>query len=299
MFQKILLPLDGSPFAEFARPYAAEIARTAGGDVEVVMVHDPVPPFAFGEWDREPHPWKEEYLEFVEGELRGYTGGTVTHALPVGEVPDALAEHVEKTEPDLVVMATHGRGPLSRFWLGGVADHLIRHARRPLLFVRPSEDRERLAPGAVRFRRVLIPLDGSELAEGVLDPGLDLVDFFEAEATLVQVVPSLPLLTSSYLPDTADVDRQILEERREEPKAYIEEVADRLADEGRSVEIDVRIGHPATAIRQATVEHGADLVALATHGRGGVSRAVLGSVADKVIRGGDLPTLVCPLRRSS
>lgn len=294
MDRKIAVPVDGSSFAEFAVPYGVEIARRSNGNVELVMVHDPLPPFAFGEWDHDPQPWEEDYLQTLTGRVRSLLDGRVSHVLRVGDVSGELETHLEESAPELVVMATHGRGPVSRFWLGSVADHLVRHLSRPLLLVRPEEGQEPGEPDTIDLRRAVIPLDGSEAAENVLDPALRLIDLFGSEIVLVRVVPTPPPFASTYLPDTAEIDRKLLDEHREEAGTYLEKAAERLRAEGRTVEIDVRVApHPATAIRKAAEEHGADLVALATHGRGKVERAVLGSVADKVIRSGTRPTLVC------
>lgn len=293
MYRKILVPLDGSAFAEFALPVARTLARETGAELELVMVQDPVPPFAFGEWEEDPQPWREEYLAAVEDRLAGELEGRIRHALRVGPLPGELETYVRDAEPDLLVMATHGRGPLSRFWLGSVADHMVRHSSYPILLVRPDEDEEPAPEKDVGFDHVLIPLDGSREAEEILDRAFELGDPFGARYTLLRVVHYPAEVVSSYLPDTVQMSEEMVQEGRRKAREYLEDLAARLGGEGRSVDTDIRVDvHPASGIVRSAEELGVDLVALATHGRGGVRRALLGSVADKLIRTTHVPTLV-------
>jgi nucleotide-binding universal stress UspA family protein len=108
-------------------------------------------------------------------------------ALLDGPVPDAINRYAAATGADLLVMTTHGRGPLARFWLGSVADALVRQASVPILLVPPKGAAPDLAQTPV-IRRVLIPLDGSELAEQVLEPALALGAATQTEYTLLRVV---------------------------------------------------------------------------------------------------------------
>lgn len=292
MIRKILVPLDGSSFAEFALPVARAVARRTDAELELVMVQDPVPPFAFGEWEESPQAWREEYLEAVEDRIRPQVEGRVRHVLRVGPVPSELEEHARRAEPDLLVMATHGRGPMSRFWLGSVADHMVRHSSYPILLVRPREDEEPEVDPETGFDHVLVPLDGSREAEAILDHAFELGDAFGARYTLVRVVHYPAEIVSAYLPDTVQMSEELVEKGEAEARSYLEELAGRLAEQGRTVETDVRVDvHPASGIARSARDGGADLVALATHGRGGVRRALLGSVADKLIRSAKLPVL--------
>lgn len=293
MYRKILVALDGSSFAEFALPVASTVAREAGAELELVMVQDPVPPFAFGEWEESPQAWREEYLGAVADRIGEGLEEGVSQTLRVGPVPGELEEYVEAASPDLLIMATHGRGPLSRFWLGSVADHMVRHASCPILLIRPDEDAEPDPRAEVSFDHVTIPLDGSGEAEAILERAMEIGDLFDARYTLVRVVHYPAEVVSAYLPDTVQISEEIVEEGQREARRYLEEVADGLEEEGRTVDTDVRVDvHPASGILRSAEEEGARMVALATHGRGGMRRALVGSVADKLIRSAHLPTLV-------
>lgn len=293
MFHKIVIPLDGSAFAEFALPLASAVSRRSGAGLELVMVESPEPAFAFGEWEESPQPWREEYLETMADRVGRDLDEPVSHRLRMGRAATQLERHLESSGADLLVMATHGRGPLSRFWQGSVADHLLRHATCPVLLVRPEEDEEPPPVDAVELDHILVPLDGSRLAESVLEPTFGLADLFGSKITLVGVVHFPGTVTSSYIPDSVEPSGETVAEGTARTEAYLTETAERLSRSGREVATDVRVDvHPARGILDAAEDLDIDLVAIATHGRGGVSRMVLGSVADKLVRASLRPTLV-------
>lgn len=293
MFRKLVVPLDGSSFAEFALPVATTLARRIGADLELVMVRDPEPAFAFGEWSESPEPWREEYLEGVAERTGRGLEERVSHRLRLGRAPLELERHLESNEVDLVVMATHGRGPLSRFWQGSVADHLLRTATCPVLLVRPAEDEEPVPADRVAFDHILVPLDGSKLAESVLQPALRLAELFGGRVTLLGVVHYPGTVTSSYIPETVEPSGESVAEDTARTERYLDETAERLRDGSREIGTEVRVDvHPVSGILDAAGDLDVDLVAIATHGRGGMSRVLLGSVTDKLVRASTRPTLV-------
>jgi nucleotide-binding universal stress UspA family protein len=190
-------------------------------------------------------------------------------------------------------MTTHGRGPLSRFWLGSVADEFIRKTSVPVLLVRPKEGTLDLSQEPV-VRRVLIPLDGSGLAEQILGPAVALGSLMNADYTLLRVV--CPPLFTVYDPAAvavSPVDQTSLEEERTQAQAYLDQVAQRLRARSLPVCTQVLVGmQPHQAILEEVQAQGVDLIALATHGRKGLTRLLLGSIADKLVRGAGVPVLV-------
>jgi nucleotide-binding universal stress UspA family protein len=308
MYRTILVPLDGSPFGEQALPLALGLARRAGAEVRVVRVTVPLsamfaetrPGF---ESTADPALRRrcQAYLDGVVQRLQAEAGGQaeVTSALVEGGVPEALHGHAVAAGADLVVMTTHGRGPLARAWLGSVADVLIRHLRVPVLLVRPREggpDPE----SRPAIRHVLVPLDGSPLAEQILEPAVALGCLTDARYTLLRVIP--PLLMGPYDPTYPPLSglEGLLEEMqrmhtqdRDDAEAYLGRVADGLRVRGLKVSTQVMVHDvPAVAILEAARGRGDGVVALATHGRTGLPRLFLGSVADKVVRGSADPVLV-------
>lgn len=295
MPRKILVPLDGSRFAEAALPLALTLCRRAEAPLHLVTVREPLPSFAQDGREEEATAWAEEYLEDVVARIGDAAGGPVHTSLKAGTVVEELRAEAREEEADLVVMATHGRGVLSRAWLGSVADGFVRQARRPVLLVRPDHHRiEDFAAEAPHLRSILVPLDGSEAAEEALEEAEELGRLFDARYHLVRV-STRPLSDARpYLPHThppAGVGDA--ESRDDEATRYVEEVAERMRARGLEVETQVLPGvQPGHAILEAAAEAGSDLIAMATHGRKGLTRALLGSTADKVLRGTQVPVLL-------
>lgn len=298
-YESIMVPVDDSEFARQALPAAEHLARRDGARLRLVTVHPGVPPGpdgtvpdALARADREQREARRRGLEALAGELRS-RGHEVDAELLAGPVVGEIARRAGETA-DLVVMATHGRGPVSRLWLGSIADGLVRSSPVPILLVRPREEADEEAPGAGGFRHVLVPLDGSELAREALEPAGRLVERPGGRMTLLRVV--VPVTMSGFgpadVPSGVDVAAtEAMEERAEE---HLEEAARALRDR-LSVDVDTRVvrhSHPAEAVLDAISDAGADATALATHGRGGLKRVLLGSVADKVVRGARTPVLV-------
>jgi len=299
MIKSILVPLDGSPFAEQALPWAACLSKVAGAHLELVRVHDPVPPWTIATegavaataMDPSIRDAEEQYLancaaRLVEG---GFAG--VSHHLLDGDVAEEIACHAEDNAFGLVVLATHGRGALSRLWLGSVSDALVRRLTVPVLLIRPAEGAA--IPRAERFRKVFVALDGSEESESAIAPALALADPDHCEVVLLRVVPPVPIAGDAGMAATLPMDDTLTTTLIEQAEAYLAAVAARL--QGPKVKVSTRVVvEPAVAhavLHEASLA-GAELLALATHGARGLRRMVLGSVADKVLRGADRPVLL-------
>jgi nucleotide-binding universal stress UspA family protein len=297
LYRSIYVPLDGSPFAEQALPLAGELARRTGAILQLALVHHPVPALATAlevpeieaQLDQEARAREQTYLTSIVERVRKSVNVPVTGTLLDGPVADALETHLEQTGADLVVITTHGRGPMSRFWLGSVADHLMRRLHVPVLLVRgPSTT---AVPPDIR--RIVITLDGSPFSERAIEAAVALGRGFNAEYALLMVVePPLPIADPSGLmviPVGADSEKQL----RDAATKYLDGLAQRLRKDGLTVTTHPveAAGAAATIIAQADALK-ADLVAIASHGAGGFERLVVGSVADKVIRASTHPTLV-------
>jgi nucleotide-binding universal stress UspA family protein len=288
------VPLDGSAFGEQALPYALTVARRAGARVELMHVHTPLEDtyaemqiydVTLGERMREQ---ARQYLLNLAQDLRGQA------QLQIGTVAEEGPVHV-----DLVVLTTHARGALGRFWLGSIADRLIREVAAPLLVVPPAE--KGLPPGgAFTLKEVLIPLDGSPLGEEILPAALTLGRLLGATYTLLRVVQPLPALEPMPLGapggfvQVARAEAQQLQRMQQQlltqAEEYLAKIAAPLRQEGLSVRTVVAPeDQPARAILQ-TADIG--LIAMATHGRHGLNRLFRGSVTDKVLRGTTVPVLV-------
>jgi nucleotide-binding universal stress UspA family protein len=293
--QSILVPLDGSLLAEQAIPIALAIAERARSKVKLVLVHQPLllmePGPAYTKIELAMQKADREYLRSVAGRLRERLGRALSTAVLHGPVALTLARHIHELGTDLVVMTTHGRGGLRRAWLGSVTDQLIRTSEVPILVVRPKETDA--AESFAGLTEILVPLDGSPLAEAALEPALTLARLWDAEISLVQVVRPVMLTSEPHLTFPSGYSEQATAICRESAKDYIRDVAERVRESGvKSSGVGV-IGAavPETLIDLAAPER-VSLLAVATHGRGGLKRLVLGSVADKLVRGSNVPVLV-------
>ena len=301
MPKTVLLPVDGSNFAEHALPYALGIARRNGATLQLALVHVlsdttgrgyPLAELVEAR-DAEQRDHDAAYMEELTRRLRT-AGVQIRPALLKGKVGAALARHVDQVEVDLVVMTTHGRGGLQRAWLGSTADYLVRHSMIPLLLIRPTrETREIGTTSHPGFRRVLAALDGSGTAEAALRDALEIGLADDATLVLAHVVQPSVTATSPYLPHTVQLTHEELAARQATMKRYLADIAREPWLEGRDIDTRVRVDfHAAPAILELARELEADLIVVGTHGRGGLRRMILGSVADKVIRGTDRPVLV-------
>jgi nucleotide-binding universal stress UspA family protein len=283
MYRNIVVPLDGSTFAEEALPLAADIAKSTDGSLELVMVHQLISmaaPFELPvdvEVAAAIRQEEQSYLNEKAAAVRARFGVKAVAALRDGiPVAQSLAEYARSCQADLVVLSSHGRGGTSRFFLGSVADRLIRLLHCPAVVVHPSHGRASLEPG--KPRRVLVPLDGSPLAESVVDQALALAPQSRLALELVHVVTP-PIANVA-------VDHHVY-------RLYLEAVVERLRQQGLQVNGEVLTDeNPAAAILQHAERRGCDLIALTTAGLGWMARALLGSVADKVVRGATIPVLV-------
>lgn len=300
MFDEIVVPVDGSPFGELALPVALGIACRSGGEVRIVTVVTPLPS---DQGDVDPLSAEDERLLLATDHLEAYhtelqkrvilSGCDVPISCHVetGSVVEEIDAHVRKADADLLVMTTHGRGPLRRAWLGSVADGLLRRTPCPILVIRPREGEE-LKLEEKEIGHILVTLDGSRESRAILPFAGALAQETGARMTLFRVIPPHFPLASPFTSHSSH-GFQGLQEEEQAVRSTMELEAASMGEEGLDVGVEILTGaHPAEGILDFSEKGGVDLIAMATHGRGGVARLVLGSVADKVIRGGTIPLLL-------
>jgi len=293
VYRQIVVPLDGSRFAEAALPLALTLSRKTDAHIHLVTVVEPIPTFAYDEWESAAQEWSAAYLAKLKETVEPLAGGSVSTALVKGHAVDAIQAEVESADADLVVLASHGRGAMTRMWLGSVADGFLRHTDRPVLLVRPDEDDLPPADREYGFETLLVPLDGSELSESALAHATDFGMLFGAAYHLTRIVAYPVDLASPYLPATAQMNQALVDQARDMAAEYLEGHAERMRRRGlrvtTSVAVDAQAGHGILTEAEAV---GCDSIAMATHARTGLTRALLGSSADKVLRGTHLPLLL-------
>jgi nucleotide-binding universal stress UspA family protein len=304
MIRSVLVPLDNSPFSEHALPLAAGVARRAGAKLQIAHVHElPADDYALmvrsERLEAQVKRMDRAYLDGVVRRLKN-SGTTAEPVLLEGATAEALNLHAAAADVDLVVMATHGRGAMGRFWFGSVADELTRHLPVPVLLIRPTDAPIDLT-SLPAVNRILVPLDGSPLAEAILEPATALGVLTNAEFVLVRIVK--PVVHPAYYPEFMTIEEGVAaledeinalqKQATDEATRYLEAVAGRLRTSGLRVQTAVVVEEDVAGavLKQARIA-GADLLALATHGRGGLARLFRGSVAEKLVRTGSLPVLV-------
>jgi nucleotide-binding universal stress UspA family protein len=293
VYKRILVPLDGSTFAEASLPLALALTRKTNASLHLISVVEPIPAFAYAEWEPAALDWSTQYLASVADRVSESAGGEVTTAVHTGRVVETLHQEVASLDVDLVIMATHGRGALSRAWLGSVADAFTHESATPVLFVRPEEGDAPSPEPSGGFETLLVPLDGSDLSESALEHATEFGALFGAAYHLTRIV-AYPLdIASPYLPHTVQMNTDILADAKDSAAAYLEEQAEHMRRRGLrvtvSVAVDPQAAHGILAEAEAV---GCDVISMATHGRSGVSRVLLGSAADKVLRGTHVPLLL-------
>lgn len=289
MVRKILLPLDGSVLSETALPWAELLAERTAASL-VVLRAAMVRGFPGVDLtDAQVHAVQEaeSYVEGVAARLR-QRGFTVDLALPYGIAGEAIVDAATRRSADLIVMATHGRSGLGRWIYGSVADAVLRSATVPIFLVRSGAPQ----PSAAKpLRTIVVPLDGSRVAEAVLPWAEELVRLLRARVVLVRAVET-PVFDES----TGQRAAVELEASQVEAHSYLHAVAERFTRAGAEVALEVRIGIPPYVIVDCASELEADLIVMATHGRSGVARLVYGSVAAGVLRDAAVPVLLVPAR---
>jgi nucleotide-binding universal stress UspA family protein len=297
MFRRILVTLDGSAFAEAALPAAAALARRSGGELRLLTVEDSGFELVTDSgWTVEVESGEAKgktYLEDVHART-GNLCADVTTTLRFGYPADEIMKAADEFDADLIVMATHGRGALSRLWLGSVANECVRHAHRPMLLIRPDGDAKAdgLREASLALHRILVPLDGSELSERALGPAAVFANLFGSRITLMRVVHELTFADREFFPENATATDAIVELERADALAYLERVALPIREWGPAIDTYTA---PAVDVAGAIVDKAAGhLVVMATHARSGFGSVFLGSVTEAVIRAARGPVMVIP-----
>jgi len=311
MFQRIIVPLDGSRRAERAIPVAAPLARASQGSI--VFLRVVVPRHDVGFYGAEPAVGvlpsqlestiaeADQYLSSVATMFRDYlTGIKIETEVETGSVASTILSTVRFEHGDLIVLCSHGETGLKRWVLRSIALQAVRHSPVPVLILN-ERDTVRPLEEPTHPLHVLVPLDGSMLAETALPPVLQLVAALspkgkEGTLHLLRVI-DVPSRSGTMRGQTR-IDTLLREHERQEAQKYLDAVVKRLQEEAEgtihlsfTTLVIIRPDVPGTILQEA--EKGqCDLIALATHGRSGLMRALMGSVTERVVGHTTLPLLV-------
>lgn len=314
MFQRILVPLDGSALAEQALPVAARLARAVAG--EVVLAHMVFTPRAYQYYDVAEAEVKEarDYLEALSSseELAG-DGTRVAVTVSIAHPASGLLSLIESQQIDLVVMSSHGYTGFKRWALGSVAEKVARHSPVPVLLLRKGGP----VPVGAQLEmegpvRALVPLDGSVLAKAALIPAAQIVSALASSSK-----GALHLTRVVVSPHAGQLDDREREATMHKAKQYLSRTAQHI-QEGFvasaiaplhlaltwSVALDedvasgiLRVAESGEDAEGAAAPARCDLIAMATHGYTGWQRVAMGSVTERVLHATRLPVLIVPARK--
>jgi len=296
MFRSIIVPLDGSDLAERALPYAVQLARAADGALTLARVALAPPPARLdgAGWENDQTQAVQEaetYLSEVAEKVR--TRAQVATKVAYGRAPRQILELVAEVGADAIVMATHGRTGVPHLLYGSVAEALLATSPVPVLLVHTRPGEAPLPPFDPTRARIAVTLDGSKFAESAVHTAASLVGS-RGEIVLVCIVePPEEVEYEEHGRVIAYLDQQE-ESRTRGARDYLLQVATQMARQYPGVQITqhVGLGDAPSGIIAATIDKSIDLVVMSTHGRTGVSRAVLGSVAGEVVAKGATPVLL-------
>ncbi len=288
MFEKILVPLDGSELSEQALPLAEELAGQLGSKVVVLQVSEST--------ESGLYHMQELYInqiaQRVANMVRKYRADAqVEPVIIIGSAAEEIIKYIDRNDIGLVVMGTHGRSGITRWAVGSVASKVVRGTKTPVLMTRTKAAKP---PEKSRLlSKVLVPLDGSEVGEAALPFVTELASKLDLEIILFQMVAiAYHVYSSGEIVSQVPYTEQEMEPIKKSVKAYLDKVAEKLAARGTKVRTQTRTGAAAEGIIRAEEELAVDLVAMSTHGRSGVSRWVFGSVAARVLQQGTKPLLL-------
>jgi nucleotide-binding universal stress UspA family protein len=302
MYRKVVVPLDGSELAQGVLPHVAEVIRDRGSQVYLLSVAPPVKGVAPGAVDVRPSPasmqnerqrikreWRE-YLQAVARQLEP-DAASVQVGVCFGRPAEEILTFADTVGADLIAMSAQGRFGIGRWVFGNVVDRVLRGATCPVLLVQARQVQRRIA-----YERILVPLDGSELAEQVLPYVKGLIRPQRTRVFLVRVLTAglgdrAVALLRSY-PPGLQLATTTLHHAKVQLQGYLRSVATALREQGAVVHTAVRRGSPADEILAYAAEVEADLVSITTHGLSGMSRWVYGNVAGRVLQGADCPVLL-------
>jgi nucleotide-binding universal stress UspA family protein len=294
MYTRLLITLDGSKVAEQVLPYARFLAKALKIPVELLGVVDPETLVAFA------NPAQGRHLDtlvaetmsrsaiYLETTARSFQGAQVKSSVATGKPEDEVIEKAAADKNTLIVMATHGRSGIQRWLLGSVADKVLHGATNHLLLVRASEQGK--TDGEAILKTVIVPLDGSALAEQALPYIVDLAQKMQLQVVLVRAYALSPAISAE---DYGYYSAELLDHLESEARDYLQGKVNEIKQRGiTNVTSVVNTGYGGEEIITLARNTPDNLIAMCTHGRSGMKRFVLGSVTERVVRHSGDPVLI-------
>ena len=295
MYTKILVPLDGSAVAEQVLPYVRTLAGGLKIPVELMGVVD------MAQFDSHIAAEKGRYLdtliedsvrcsrEYLKGVAQTFPDANVSFAVEKGGAAEVIIAKAGADNETLITMATHGRSGIDRWLLGSVAEKVLRGSANPLLLVRAKAEAK--AAGGATLKSIVVPLDGSELAESVLPAVLEMAKKLNLKIVLFRAC-NVPYSVFGGVREHIAIVDELLGGIKAEARAYLEKKTEELKKQGAKVSYVLEQGTSADQIISLGRKTPDNLIAMCTHGWSGVKGWVLGSITETVVRHSGDPVLV-------
>ena len=298
-FNKILLPLDGSDFSEIASSYAPDLVKIQG--VELTLIRVLV---------SESRRSLEEELAYLDKQIKTINAAVgmqtesdalkpkINKELVIGHPVSEIFSYVQNKNIDLVIMATHGRSGIANLIMDSVAKKVVRASKVPVLLIKTYKGGTKAADRDTDItRKVLIPLDWTKLNESVISSVQAFISQFgdkRSEIILLSVYEPSSIQSSHSVVTSEAVQAAGINsfKHRREVNQYLSELAAQVRNDGFNISTKLITGNPTEKIIEQAHQNGVSLIAMATHGRSGITKMVYGSVAESVIRGSRIPILL-------
>ena len=294
MYSRMLVPLDGSKVAEQVLPYARYLAKALAIPVELLEVVDPEALRLLA------NPEHGRYLDtlladkrassgdYLETMARSFAQARVTCSVENGNAEELIIDKAAADKDTLIVMATHGRSGIQRWLLGSVADKVLHGSTNHLFLIRATDQGK--TEGEAALRKVIVPLDGSPLAQKVLPYVVDLGKKMRLEVVFLRAYALPPAVSAD---EYGAYSQELFDQLEAEAKDYLAEKIKEVEQHGlKNVSSVVNIGYGAEEITMLARNTPNNFIAMCTHGRSGVTRWVLGSVTERVVRHSGDPVLI-------
>lgn len=287
MLEKILVPLDGSALSEQALIYAKELAVAFDSEVQLLSVVE--------KQDEEYRRMVQVYLNKIAEEMQSYFSQnnpkvTIKPIVSDGNPAIGIVEYARQKKVSLVIINSHGHSGIMPWSMGSTANKVIQTIHNPVLLIRASAGAKR--PQVRSFKKILLPLDGSEIGEAALPYAREIAKKFKSEIILLSVVESNQHVRTIGGQDYIHYPEQQVESMKVELKEYLIKTSQKFSEFNLSSRVIVREGDAAVEIIRFAREGKISLVAMSSHGRSGMRGWVFGSVSNKVLQAGKTPLML-------
>ncbi|MFC1979156.1 universal stress protein [Chloroflexota bacterium] len=287
MYDRILVPLDGSELAEVSLPYAEEFAVKMGSEITLIYLSRSEKDPSF----RNRKEYLNKMLNSTKSEMnklleKSESETKIESAVIVGHAAEEIVKYADKEDMSLIVIATHGRSGIKQWAMGSVASKIITATRRPIMLIRAKEASPDIRNKGT-IKKLLLTLDGSKESESILPHAIEIATYFKPEVVLFQAISlAYPTYTADAFAYVTYSDQQ-MDAMKASALDYLAKTGAIFEEKGIKTAYEVRFGSTADEIINYADEIGADFLAMTTHGRSGIGRWLFGSTTVRVMKGGN------------